>query len=216
MDKPRFYGNPDARKARRMFTVAIVAVVLAWTWYFEPTAPVEAVAIIALVVIGVTIWHDARHRSWGFDWRSFRPASLRALMVTIPAVAIIIGAGVLLDTLHDRRDFLGSFAALACWGLAQQWVLQTVIFSEARRRTSNRAAVWIAAAIFGAIHLPNPFLSAVTFVGAVLWCRIYDRYPNIVPLAMSHGLGTLAILYAFDGSITGRLRIGLSYLRFIA
>jgi hypothetical protein len=48
-----------------------------------------------------------------------------------------------------------------------------------------------------------------------LWCRIYDRFPNILPLAASHALGTLAILYAFDGDSTGRLRIGLSYLRFV-
>jgi len=52
----------------------------------------------------------------------------------------------------------------------------------------------------------------VTFAGALLWCGIYSRHPNILPLAFSHGLGTLAILHAFSPEITGRLRIGLSYL----
>ena len=198
------------------FTVAIIGVVFAWTWYFEPTAPVEAVAIIALIVIGLTIWHDARHGAWGFDWRAFGPALQGIVIVTVPAIALILVAGAILGTLHDRRDFLGSFAPLLVWGLAQQWVLQTVIFSEARRWKSSRAGIWIAAAVFGAVHLPNPFLSAITFAGALLWCRIYDRHPNILPLAISHALGTLAILHAFDGSLTGRLRIGLSYLRFIA
>ena len=195
------------------FTVTIVAVVFAWTWYFEQRQPVEAVALVAGAVIALAIGHDIKYRSWGLDWRAFGPALVRALVITVPAVVIIIAAGAALDTLHDRRDFLGSFGALAWWGLAQQWVLQTVLLAEAQRWTSRRAGIWIAAAIFGAIHLPNPFLSAVTFVGGVLWCRIYDRYPNILPLAMSHGLGTLAILYAFDSGITGRLRIGLSYLR---
>jgi hypothetical protein len=32
-------------------------------------------------------------------------------------------------------------------------------------------------------------------------------------LALSHALGTLAVVYAFDDSITGRLRIGAGYLR---
>jgi membrane protease YdiL (CAAX protease family) len=197
------------------FSLTVVAVVFAWTWLLEPHAPAQAVVLVALVVVALTIWHDARYRRWGFDWRAFRPAMTAALAVTVPAAVVIIIAGALTGTLHDRRDFLGSFAALACWGLAQQWVLQTVIFAEARRWTSPRAGIWIAAAIFGAVHLPNPFLSAVTFVGALLWCRIYDRFPNIVPLAASHALGTLAILYAFDADITGRLRIGLSYLRFV-
>jgi hypothetical protein len=34
-----------------------------------------------------------------------------------------------------------------------------------------------------------------------------------VPLAISHALGTLAILHAFDPDMTGRLRIGQSYLQ---
>jgi membrane protease YdiL (CAAX protease family) len=195
------------------FTIAIVAVICSWTWYFEPRQPLEVVAFVAAAVIALTIWHNAKHRRWGLDWRALRPGLVQALIVTIPGVAAIIGAGAILGTLHDRRDFLGSYGALFWWGLAQQWVLQTVLLPEAQRWTSRGAGIWIAAAVFGAIHLPNPFLSAVTFVAGLLWCRIYDRYPNVLPVAMSHALGTLAILYALDGDVTGRLRIGLSYLR---
>jgi membrane protease YdiL (CAAX protease family) len=72
--------------------------------------------------------------------------------------------------------------------------------------------VIVAATLFAALHLPNPFVAAVTFTGALGWCAIYDRYPNVVPLAFSHAAATLAILYAFDDRITGRLRIGYSYL----
>ena len=127
--------------------------------------------------------------------------------------AIVLGAGAALGTLHDRRDFLGSLAPLVVWGAAQHWVLQTVVLREAQRATSRRRGIVLAAVLFGAIHLPNPFLAPVTAVAALVWCRIYDRYPNIIPLALSHGLGTLAVRYAFDDAITGRLRIGASYLR---
>jgi membrane protease YdiL (CAAX protease family) len=92
-------------------------------------------------------------------------------------------------------------------------VLQTVVLREAQRATSRSAGIAVAALLFGAVHLPNPFLAPVTAAAALLWCRIYDRHPNILPLAFSHGFGTLMILYAFDASITGRLRIGASYLR---
>ncbi len=173
------------------------------------------VALVAGIVVALTIWHDAKHRAWGFEWKAFWPGLFTALAITLPAVTVILAVGSSVGTLHDRRDFLGSLAALFWWGLAQQWVLQTVILPEAQRWTSRRAGIWIAAMIFGAIHLPNPFLSAVTFSGGLLWCRIYDRFPNIVPLGFSHGLGTLAILYAFDADLTGRLRIGLSYLRLL-
>jgi membrane protease YdiL (CAAX protease family) len=194
------------------FTFAILAVLFSWTWFLEQRAPGQAVAIVGVVVIGVTAWHDARRRAWGLDWRALWPGFWRVLIVTLPAVVLIVAAGSMLGTLHDRRDFLGSLAPLALWGLAQQWVLQTVILAEAQRATSRGAGVWIAAAIFGAVHLPNPFLAAMTFVGALLWCGIYTRHPNILPLAFSHGLSTLAILHAFSPGVTGRLRIGLSYL----
>jgi membrane protease YdiL (CAAX protease family) len=72
--------------------------------------------------------------------------------------------------------------------------------------------VIVAATLFAALHLPNPFVAAVTFTGALGWGAIYDRYPNVVPLAFSHAAATLAILDAFDDRITGRLRIGYSYL----
>lgn len=84
---------------------------------------------------------------------------------------------------------------------------------EAQRACSRHAAIVVAALLFGAVHLPNPFLAPVTAIAALVWCRLYDRYPNVLPLALSHGLGTLAVRYAFDDAITGRLRIGASYLR---
>ena len=71
----------------------------------------------------------------------------------------------------------------------------------------------LAAFLFAAVHLPNPFLTAMTFAGALAWCAIYDRHPNVVPLALSHAMVTLAILHAFDDSLTGHLRIGQAYLR---
>jgi hypothetical protein len=133
--------------------------------------------------------------------------------VTVLLGLIVLGAGAAVGTLHDRRDFLGNLAPLILWGGAQQWVLQTVVLREAQRATSPRLGIVVAALLFGAIHLPNPFLAPVTAVAALVWCRLYDRYPNIIPLALSHALGTLAVLHAFDADITGRLRIGASYLR---
>jgi len=194
-------------------TIAIVAAVLLQVWFLEERFPREVVLLPVVVIISVTIHHDRKHREWGFAPRALLPGLLRALAVTLVLGAIILGAGAALGTLHDRRDFLGNLAPLIVWGGAQQWVLQTVVLREAQRATSRTAGVVLAAALFGAVHLPNPFLSTVTALAALVWCRIYDRYPNIIPLALSHALGTLAVRYAFNDDITGRLRIGASYLR---
>ena len=120
-------------------------------------------------------------------------------------------------TIHDRRDFLGTFLWLVVWGGAQQWVLQTTVLRDCQRATNRHAGIGIAALLFGLLHMPNVFLAVMTTIGALIWCGIYDRYPNIVPLAVSHTpLTTMAILYTFDEAITGRLRIGASFLRLTA
>ena len=92
-------------------------------------------------------------------------------------------------------------------------MLQNVVLRESQQATSRRAGIVVAALLFAALHLPNPFLTLVTGLGALGWCAIYDRHPHVVPLALSHAAGTAAVTYAFDDSITGGLRVGLAYLR---
>jgi len=190
-----------------------MASVLVFVWVLEPRTPRSAVLAPAAALVILTTWHDVRYRDWGFSWRALGPGLWRSLAVTFVAVLLILGAGAALGTLHDRRDFLGNLAPLVIWGGAQQWVLQTLVLREAQRASSRARGIVIAAVLFGVIHLPNPFLAPVTGVAALVWCRLYDRYPNIIPLALSHGLGTLALRYAFDEAIIGRLRIGAAYLR---
>lgn len=195
------------------FTTAILACVLGYVWILEPNVSRRAVLVPAVLVVILTAWHDLRHREWGFSGAALFPALWRALAVTFVAVLLIIGVGAAIGTLHDRRDFLGSLAPLVLWGGAQQWVLQTVVLREAQRTSSRATGIANAAVLFGAVHLPNPFLAPLTGVAAFIWCRLYDRHPNIIPLALSHGLGTLAIRYAFDDAMIGHLRIGAAYLR---
>jgi membrane protease YdiL (CAAX protease family) len=194
-------------------TIVIVAAVLVQAWFLADRWPREVVVLPAGLIIALTIHHDLRHREWGVAPRALLPGLVRALLLTLVLGLVILGVGLAIGTLHDRRDFLGNFAPLILWGGAQQWVLQTVVLREAQRATSRNAGIVLAAVLFGVVHLPNPFLAPVTAIAALFWCRLYDRYPNIIPLALSHALGTLAVLYAFDSDITGRLRIGAGYLR---
>ena len=206
-------SHKEFRALRVPFTTAIVLSVLAYVWLVEGKLPREVVVVPFTLVVMLTVRHNWRHGDWGFSRRALGPGLGYVLAITVPLTLVILSAGAAIGTLHDRRDFLGSLAPLVAWGGAQQWVLQTVVLHEAQRTTGRRHGIVIAALLFGVVHLPNPFLTAVTFGGGLVWCWLYDRYPHIFPLALSHGLGTLAILYAFDATITGRLRIGASYLR---
>jgi hypothetical protein len=201
------------------FSLAILAVVLSYTWVIDPIAPGWVTPIPVALVLGLAIGRqlaaDRRVRGsgdWGVKPAAFLPALWKSAAFTTAAALGIFLAGSRLGTWRDRRDAWTSLVLLIPWGLGQQFALQTVFLREGEATFGRSAGIVIAAALFAALHLPNPFLTAMTFAGALAWCWIYDRHPNLLPLALSHALLTLAILYAFDEAMTGHLRVGAAYL----
>jgi len=192
------------------FTLAILATILGYTWILEPRG--VPVAVPAVLVVSIALLNGWRSGEWGLSPRALLPAARAAVLFTAPAVLVVLGAGMAFGTLHDRGS-VRDLAVLIPWGAAQQWVLQTVVLREARRLTSPKTSIVVASALFALVHAPNPFLMLTTFAGALGWCAIFARYANILPLGISHAIATLALLYAFDDGITGRLRIGDAYLR---
>jgi membrane protease YdiL (CAAX protease family) len=194
------------------FTIPIVATVGIYIWFLDPIAPPWLRPLPTVVVLALAIARAVKTGEWGINPRALIPALRAAAVLTLCAVGLFTLAGMMLETLHARENPLGDLGFLLLWGGGQQFVLQTVVFRESETIAGPRLAFLLAASLFAALHLPNPFLTAVTFVGGLAWCRIFRRHPNIIPLALSHALATLAILVCFDEAVTGRLRVGVSYL----
>jgi len=185
---------------------------MSFTWVLAPIAPRWATAGAAALVLGFAGWRAIRTGEWGITRAALLPALGWSAALTGAGALAISLAGSVLGTWHDRGDLWANLVVLIPWGLGQQFVLHTVFLREAQATVSRPGGIWLAALMFAMLHLPNPFLTVMTGIGALAWCFIYDRYPNLLPLALSHALLTLAILYAFDDAITGRLRVGLAYL----
>ena len=194
------------------FTLAILSTILLYTWILEPRA--VPVAAPAAVVLFLAAWNGWRARTCGLAFKELIPASRAAVLFTVPAVLVVLGVGFAQGTLHDPGGLFERFIVLVPWGGAQQWILQTVVLREARQRTSPGNSVILAAFLFALIHLPNPLLTLMTLIGALGWCWIYMRHPNIVPLAISHAVATIVLLSAFNDDLTRGLRIGVAFLRF--
>jgi membrane protease YdiL (CAAX protease family) len=191
-----------------MLSVLIVAIVLVYTWLIPPVAPRTAVAVPVVLVLGLALVRAFRTGEWGFTRRAFLPAlSQTAVMTTIAAAAIAF-AGWRIGSWHDAHDAWSRLVLLIPWALGQQLVLQTALLRDAQRAAGRSGGILVAALVFGALHAPNPFLIAATFVSALVWCWQYDRHPHVVPPALSHALLTLLVLYAFDNDAIGGLRTG--------
>ncbi len=195
------------------YTVTLVAIIVAASWLVYPLIDVRGVwrQLPTVLVLGVTIMHAWRTGDWGFNRRAFLPGLGLAAALTHPLALVLWMIGGQLGARPARDGVWLDLLYLIFWGGGQQLALQTVVLREAQQ-AAGRAAIPLAAAIFAGLHAPNPFLMIVTGAGALAWCWIYSRHPNIVPLALSHAVATLVILHAFDPEITGHLRTGWSYL----
>lgn len=196
------------------YTLAIAAVILGYMWVADPLVRVDGpwLALPVVAVIGLCVMHNRKTKDWGFSGRAFFPALAWAIALTIPLGAALWFYGHERGGAPVREAPLLDFLYVIVWGGSQQFVLQTVILRESQSVT-RRGAILVAAAIFAAFHLPNPFLMIVTFIGGLAWCAIYARHPNIAPLAISHAVATVIIQLSFNPSITGGLRTGWRYLQ---
>jgi membrane protease YdiL (CAAX protease family) len=195
-------------------TLPVLTVLLAQMWVAVPLfGGGSRTSLLAVAtVLALCAWSNRRHGAgWGFQAEALRPAAWHAALMTLPALAIILIAGRELGSLHQPASLAPRFGLLLLWALVQQFILQTVILREARRVLPRHAARATAAGLFALVHLPNPLLTPVTFVAGLGWCWVYDRHPNLVPLALSHAVASLALAAALDPSITGGMRVGYGY-----
>ena len=195
-----------------MYSALIVATVLLYTWIVAPAAPRWTAAVAAAIVVGISIARAARSGEWGVARSAFQRSLRLAAVFTAAAAAAIAIGGWRLGTWHDRPTLAADAVLLLPWALGQQFALQIVFLRDAQAIASRTAGIFVAAAAFAALHLPNPFLAAATLVAALAWSAIYDRAPNVLPLALSHAVLTLVVLVALSDDVTGRLRVGAAYL----
>lgn len=207
-----------------LYSLSIVGLVLAYMWIVVPLFGPEPEwsAMTILGILGFCAYGNVQHGSlrhgsardgkcWGFRRRDLVPGLRRALWLTLPAVVLVLAVGLELGTLRRKDHLLLGFLLLLVWALAQQFVLQTVIYREARERYSRVTATLIAATLFALVHLPNPFLVPATFVAAFAWCWIYEDHPHLLPIALSHAAASGAVSLALGPEITGSMRVGYGY-----
>jgi membrane protease YdiL (CAAX protease family) len=193
-------------------TLIILALLTGYLWGVVPLVGVAhgigALAILA--ALAFCAWDNRREGGpWGFQRQALAPGLRWALGMTLPAVLLLLAAGWGLGTVQPRDHMILWFGLLVLWALVQ--LLQTVVFREAKESFGRRAAFLVAAGFFALIHVPNPFLTPVTFLAGLGWCWLYERNPNLIPIALSHAAASFTALIALGPRITGGMHVGYSY-----
>src|SRR5258706_11200374 len=118
------------------FTLAIVGVVLAYTWVIDPIAPAWAAGVAGTLVIGLAVWRALETGEWGLAPSAFLPALGWSAAITGAGALTIYLAGSRLGTWKERRDVWSTLAVLIPWALGQQSALQTVLLRESQGTVS--------------------------------------------------------------------------------
>lgn len=180
------------------------------------------IAVPILFAFGFMFWsHRLRGESFrdiGFRLDNFGKAARLLILPMVLASLVLIGIGYFSGSIDFFRwrgggAIFGMPLLGILWGLVQQYALQGFINRRAQIVWGpGFVSIFIVAFLFGAFHLPNPALMAATFVGGLVWGTVYQRAPNLLALAISHGLMTWILISTFPSNLLHGLRVGYKFI----
>lgn len=164
--------------------------------------PFLALCVASWVVyLGIRVKRDpSTLRDWGFRVDTLAASSLAC------AAFFAVAAGAILSwrawkgwpALPGSTSLL--FLVYPVWGLMQQFLVQSLIAGNLDRLGAPRAVIVpVAAVLFGLAHAPDAPLMALCAGAGLAWTSIFLRYPNLVPISLTHAwLGSLAYLLILE------------------
>ena len=170
---------------------------------------------IALALALMLISHRERGetiRDIGFRLDNFLSAARSLLLPTVGAVLVIGAVAWVLNQSLISAPWRNRFLLLPVWALVQQYALNGFINRRAQLVMGKGwQSVLVVALIFGLLHLPNPLLSLLTFVGGLIWAFVYQRHANLFALALSHSIISITLALAVSSKWLDSLRVGFKF-----
>lgn len=173
-------------------------------------------AVPVLLAVGFMLYSHREHgetaKEIGFRTDNFLAAC--RLLILPTAIVVLMAVAVVWFTQHSIfvAPWRNRFLLLPLWALFQQYVLNGFINRRAQLTLGKGTkSIVLVAVVFSLLHLPNPLLCILTFVGGLIWAAVYQRKPNLFALALSHALASITLALTVSPKLLDSLRVGFKY-----
>ena len=222
MATPLEIRSPLEPAADRWVALAEVALIFAlfvgFLWGGRDLIPASSsVFIVSMLLLLFALHRRAGETPFVLGLRG--DTFFAALRWLLP-VALVVGTGVIVySILAETARFPEWPAALSVLlsfigsGCLQQYVLLGFFGRRLERVfASPHLAVLATASVFALLHLPNMFLTVVTFLAGLLCCAVYRRAPNLLASGIMHGMLSFVLSFGLPLEVNDAMRVGSHHI----
>ncbi|MDX2111918.1 MAG: CPBP family intramembrane glutamic endopeptidase [Verrucomicrobiota bacterium] len=111
---------------------------------------------------------------------------------------LVVGISyAILRGVYRPGHFVVALLLYPLWGLVQQILFQGIALEAFRSLGLGWWSILLTNALFVAVHYPSTFLMKATAIGGLLFSATYYFRPNVIPLAIYHGVFGAFLYYVF-------------------
>ena len=229
LPKPKFSDMTAASKARETSRTRIIRrlalpeafaftlFAMAYIWRLQSTAFNSWIVFPVWLVISFAL-HGDTPKTLGWRADNLWPASRRTAVVLGVFILAISSVGLFLGASHrlpahliEPHRFAGYFAFCLLQEVGLQSFLMNRLLAALRKPIP---AVLIAGTLFSLLHWPNPVLVPLTFIGGSVFCWLFARERNIIPLTIAQAILGSIVWWAFPLAWHHSMRVGPGFYSF--